>query len=214
MGRRATRVNGRVPPEPPSSRRLHGLCRQSHSIPSAGSSNPIETSKKHVHCRAPFTSIGIMAAGCCLSQVDSTITLAAFGCNSGFAQGSRHAPPRKMRNRKSTARSQLRKPLIPTWDSVRRELRVGVQVVKRFHNPAPVQELILAAFEEEGWPPHIDDPLPPCDGIDPKKRLHNAINCLNRNRAARLIKFHGNGTRTGVRWDFGDIFRSMQCDVE
>jgi hypothetical protein len=34
-------------------------------------------------------------------------------------------------------------------------------VVKEFKLPAPNQETILTAFQEEGWPPRIDDPLPP-----------------------------------------------------
>ena len=46
--------------------------------------------------------------------------------------------------------------------------RVGDRVVKQFRVPAGNQELILAAFEEMGWPPHIDDPLPPVHDLDPK----------------------------------------------
>ena len=33
--------------------------------------------------------------------------------------------------------------------------------MKQFKVPSPTQESILAAFEEEGWPAAIDDPLPP-----------------------------------------------------
>src|SRR5262249_18025344 len=47
----------------------------------------------------------------------------------------------------------------PFWDEARRELRFGACVVKRFRQPAPSQEAVLTAFAEEGWPPHIDDPL-------------------------------------------------------
>jgi hypothetical protein len=52
-------------------------------------------------------------------------------------------------------------PLMPQWDKKRQELRLGGLVVKQFKVPAPNQEMILASFEEEGWPPRIDDPLPP-----------------------------------------------------
>ena len=48
--------------------------------------------------------------------------------------------------------------LIPRWDEVRRELAVDGQIVKRFRLPAPNQEAVLAAFEEEGWPPRVFDP--------------------------------------------------------
>ncbi len=54
---------------------------------------------------------------------------------------------------------------IPHWDRDRQELRVGRVVVKRFKAPAANQETILAAFDEEGWPPRIDDPLSPCPDL-------------------------------------------------
>src|SRR6185312_7853921 len=59
----------------------------------------------------------------------------------------------------------------PVWDAERREVRYRDEIVKRYRVPAPNQELILAAFEEEGWPQLIDDPLPPQDELDPKRRL-------------------------------------------
>ena len=49
----------------------------------------------------------------------------------------------------------------PKWDRARQELRLGDAVVKQFKVPAANQERILAAFEEDGWPVRIDDPLPP-----------------------------------------------------
>lgn len=88
----------------------------------------------------------------------------------------------------------------PCWNAARRELRLNGRVVKRFRVPAQNQEMILAAFEEEGWPDHIDDPLPVSDDIDPPTRLHDAINRLNGCQSHRLIRFSGNGTGTGVSW--------------
>jgi hypothetical protein len=88
----------------------------------------------------------------------------------------------------------------PKWDRDRQELRVGVIVVKQFKVPAANQERILAAFEEDGWPIHIDDPLPQSPEQDPKRRLHDTINSLNRNQKAPLIRFLGDGTGQGVRW--------------
>lgn len=91
--------------------------------------------------------------------------------------------------------------LIPTWDRYRQELRVGDVVVKQFKVPAPNQELVLAAFQEEGWPVHIDDPLPPRGEQDTKRRLHETITSLNRNQRARLVRFMGDGTGQGIRWE-------------
>jgi hypothetical protein len=81
----------------------------------------------------------------------------------------------------------------PTWDRDRRELRYRGELVKAFRVPAPNQELILEAFEEEGWPEFIDDPLPPAADQDPHRRLQATIKSLNRRQAITLIRFRGNG---------------------
>lgn len=91
--------------------------------------------------------------------------------------------------------------LVPRWDAVRRELSVDGQMVKRFRQPAPNQEAVLTAFEEEGWPPRIYDPLSPQAGLDQKRRLHETIKTLNRRRLARVIRFCGDGTGEGVFWE-------------
>jgi hypothetical protein len=90
---------------------------------------------------------------------------------------------------------------VPAWDGERRTLRVGHDIVKVFRVPAGNQELILQTFEELGWPRYIDDPLPPAHGIDPKRRLHDAINCLNRNQRKPLIKFRGDGSGQRIGWN-------------
>ena len=89
----------------------------------------------------------------------------------------------------------------PEWDADRRELRYQGQVIKRYRVPAENQELILTAFQEEGWPHCIDDPLPPDGEIDPKQRLQATIKSLNRNQLVRLIQFHGNGNGLQVYWE-------------
>ena len=58
---------------------------------------------------------------------------------------------------------------VPTWDCDRQELRWGEYVVKQYKVPSPNQETILAAFEEEHWPPRIDDPLSPQLDQEPKR---------------------------------------------
>ncbi|MBA4020476.1 MAG: hypothetical protein C0483_25225 [Pirellula sp.] len=90
--------------------------------------------------------------------------------------------------------------MAPHWDSDLQELRVNGLIVKRFKVPAPNQEMILAAFEEEHWPARIDDPLPPHPDQDPKRRLHDTIVSLNRNHKSHMIRFMGDGSGQGVRW--------------
>jgi hypothetical protein len=92
--------------------------------------------------------------------------------------------------------------LAPKWDQDRQELKIGSIVVKRFKVPANNQEAVLAAFEEESWPPRIDDPLPPHRDQSPKRRLQETIKSLNRNQKRPLIRFLGDGSGQGVRWEF------------
>ena len=89
----------------------------------------------------------------------------------------------------------------PKWDRDRRELRLGGELVKVFKLPSPMQEAILMAFEEEHWPPRIDDPLPVHPELIPKRRLHDTIKSLNRNQKRSLIRFMGDGTGEGIRWE-------------
>jgi hypothetical protein len=88
----------------------------------------------------------------------------------------------------------------PRWDSAHRILWVDNRIVKRFRVPAQNQELILSAFEEERWPAHLDDPLPPESGLDPKRCLHDTIKGLNRNQSHRALHFEGDGTGRGLCW--------------
>lgn len=90
--------------------------------------------------------------------------------------------------------------VVPVWDRDLQVLRLGDLIVKQFKTPAPNQEAILAAFQEEGWPPRIDDPIPPQLNQDSKTRLHDAINALNRNQKSCLIRFMGDGSGQGIRW--------------
>lgn len=94
--------------------------------------------------------------------------------------------------------------LVPKWDRDRQELKVGTILVKRFRVPAANQEAILAAFEEESWPARIDDPLPPHHEQSPKRRLQETIKSLNRNQKQGLIRFLGDGSGQGVRWEIAE----------
>lgn len=90
------------------------------------------------------------------------------------------------------------------WDAESRKLRVRGELVKRFKWPAANQETILSAFQEEGWPERIDDPLPPQPEQDSKRRLSDTIKCLNRKQIIHLIHFRGDGTGEGIVWEFSD----------
>ena len=87
----------------------------------------------------------------------------------------------------------------PHWDVDRRALWYGGQLVKSYTSKLAVCAVtILSAFEEDGWPPRIDDPLPRVTNVVPRIRLHDAIVRLNNGQ--RLIVFGGDGTGEGVIW--------------
>lgn len=92
----------------------------------------------------------------------------------------------------------------PSWDQDSRELWFGDELIKRFRAPARNQETVLTAFEEMKWPVCIDDPLPPIPSQDSKSRIQETIKSLNRRRITDAIRFRGDGTGTGVRWEVGE----------
>jgi hypothetical protein len=125
-----------------------------------------------------------------LTEKGAAVALAAVRQAKQFARARRNG---SLKNGRATR-------LRPSWDSAVRELRLGSRFLKRFTKLAVNQELILAAFEEEGWPPRIDDPLPPKPGADPKQRLRETITNLNRSRISPFLCFRGDGTGTGICW--------------
>jgi hypothetical protein len=97
-------------------------------------------------------------------------------------------------------KSARRKLVQPSWDAKRQRLFLGSTLVRCFRRPAPRQSLILTAFQEQGWPDHIDDPLPCQNRRSPKRRLHQTITDLNRGQRPLLIRFEGDGTGRGICW--------------
>jgi hypothetical protein len=89
---------------------------------------------------------------------------------------------------------------LPHYDPKRRTLFLDGQIVKQFRVPAANQELILLSLEEENWPAHLHDPLPPRPNQNAKQRLHDTIKRLNQNHSYQAIHFQGDGTGRGVRW--------------
>jgi hypothetical protein len=90
--------------------------------------------------------------------------------------------------------------IVPKWEPLSRTLYMGELIVKHFRVPARSQEAILAAFEDERWPAFIYNPLNGRGVDDAKRRLHNAINGLNRDQEKRLVQFRGNGCGEGIGW--------------
>ena len=92
----------------------------------------------------------------------------------------------------------------PRWDPRTRTLFVGRRIVKQFRVPSQNQETVLNAFQEEGWPRRIDDPLPCRGGLNAKYRLHFTLARLNRCGTEPLIRFFGDGTGKGICWEFSN----------
>jgi len=125
----------------------------------------------------------------------------AFPIDSFFLTPAGIDAARELLGRRPVTPAEVAEPLLPTWDGARRELRWAERLVKRFRVPAPNQQLVLTAFHEEGWPAHIDDPLPMVATVEPKRRLHDTITALNRHRLEPAVRFSGDGTGTGIRWE-------------
>ncbi|MGA2030971.1 MAG: hypothetical protein ABSG68_01840 [Thermoguttaceae bacterium] len=100
---------------------------------------------------------------------------------------------------------------VPSWDGDRKVLHVDGQLVKQFKVPSPNQEAILTAFEEEGWPSAIDDPLPPQPDQEEKRRLRATIQSLNAHHKKRLLHFRGDGSGERVLWELVDR-RARRCE--
>jgi hypothetical protein len=89
----------------------------------------------------------------------------------------------------------------PHFDATRRRFLVGAELVKQFRGRIANQERLLSAFEEEGWPPCVDDPLP-----GPKEksnqRLHDTVKALNHHQIVPRVHFFRDGTGERVCWEW------------
>jgi len=89
----------------------------------------------------------------------------------------------------------------PHWNEDTRELLYDGSVVKRFKQPAENQVAVLAAFEEANWPRQMDDPIPPKDDMESKRRLGDTVEALNDNHVTEeKMHFRADGTGEGIRW--------------
>ena len=90
---------------------------------------------------------------------------------------------------------------LPVWNNVQRTLWWRSRVVLRFRNAAANQCLLLSAFQEQGWQPRIDDPLPRVAKKNPKIRLGQTVRSLNDGLKLPVMRFHSDGTGRGVTWE-------------
>jgi hypothetical protein len=79
----------------------------------------------------------------------------------------------------------------PTWDAIARRLMFRGLICKQYRKPARDQEKVLAAFEEESWPPAVLDPLE-------RGKLGTTVDSLN--DRLQHIRFRRNGSGTSIYW--------------
>jgi hypothetical protein len=89
--------------------------------------------------------------------------------------------------------------LKPTWVKEEWEIRKGDTLVKKFKREAPNAFRVLDAFQEEGWPSSILDPLPgTVDQGSDQQRRHDTIKSLNKHQ--NQIRFSGDGSGERFSW--------------
>ncbi len=88
--------------------------------------------------------------------------------------------------------------LKPRWDGQRGELWFGDRLCKRFGQQAKDEKIILAAFEQAGWPARIDDPFPRDRDTDPHQRLADTARRLNQQNSS--LRFEVEDTSLAIVW--------------
>src|SRR5690606_5827230 len=139
----------------------------------------------------------LTAAGCRFLEshgFEQRNTPADFGTTASVKPvAARRGGPLRTRPEDAPAGNEPPPSETPAWNGDLHELWFGERMIKRYVRPAPAQELILSVFQEEKWPPGIDDPLPSKSCQDPKRRLHYTIQNLNRGQWPQRLHFFING---------------------
>jgi hypothetical protein len=91
--------------------------------------------------------------------------------------------------------AQPAEPPRPRWVKKDRQLWYGDVLCLQYKRPARYQHLILDAFEEEGWPDRIDNPLPGGKAADTIGDLQDGLRKL---QSPIVIERDGRGT--GFVW--------------
>lgn len=90
---------------------------------------------------------------------------------------------------------------VPFWDRRKRRLYFRSELVKAFTSPASHQEMILSAFQEQGWPEAVVNPLPGASEDERHLRLERAVRRLNGRQRSQLLAFHVCAAGTNVSWE-------------
>src|SRR5262245_37610918 len=98
-----------------------------------------------------------------------------------------HAPPKEMLHQAGLLLTSVC--VTPRWDAALHELWFCNLLVKRYRQKADNQKAVLAAFEEQGWPKKIDDPIPGKRGFSAEKRLADTVAALNKHQISPCLKF-------------------------
>jgi hypothetical protein len=93
----------------------------------------------------------------------------------------------------------------PRWDRVTRELWFAGAVVLRFRRGARNQQRLLDAFEEQGWPAEVDDPLPRHGRVKPGERLRDTVKHLNAHLGGEPLHFRADAEGQAVFWSAGGL---------
>jgi hypothetical protein len=91
--------------------------------------------------------------------------------------------------------------IVPFYDEDLRTLSYEGRLVKKLRQQADVQEIVLRAFQRQGWPRALKDPLPKHPTIAQEARLHGAIRGLMNAQKEARIRFFRNGTRCTICWE-------------
>jgi hypothetical protein len=91
---------------------------------------------------------------------------------------------------------------MPNYDGQLRELSFGGTMVHRCAPQARNMIAVLTAFQAQGWPRWIVDPLGNGPESDFEKHLHDTVGALNHAQKPRLIRFSSTGADRTIRWDW------------
>jgi hypothetical protein len=89
----------------------------------------------------------------------------------------------------------------PLWNAAEGDLWWHGELIKQFRHDAADQRCVLNAFQRQCWVRRIADPLPAKIGRNRKVHLRETIKSLVRGQDPLRIRFRGDGTSTGLRWE-------------
>jgi hypothetical protein len=88
----------------------------------------------------------------------------------------------------------------PRWDRASRELWFAGTVVRYFRRGARNQERLLDAFQGQGWPEQVADPLPRHPRLKAAGQLRDAVKHLNAGLAGMPLRFRVSADAGTVFW--------------